>query len=279
MPRSAMRSTCAMTMPPRVARRHGDGQRLQRQRLALHGDVAVGVGGGAADDADVDREGLVEQVLLAVDRHQRDQVLGGARVELAAAVARIDEGAQADAAEVPGLAGGDVAEQVRDHALRQVVGLDLVVHRQLLQLRHQAPVAADDALDQALVAEVVEAALLAVALAGGVDQRQVARRPRRRRRQEALLQRHGDVLGEADADEAAGGDGVAVADQRHRLGGADDLALAAGRSLAMRSSRFAGWFMLFPALRLRCAHRDRQKDSRLGQGDARCPWYLPPLSL
>ena len=74
------------------------------------------------------------------------------------------------------LAGGDVAEQVRDHALRQVVGLDLVGDRERLQLRHQAPVAADDALDQPVVAEVVEAALLAVALAGGVDERQVARR-------------------------------------------------------------------------------------------------------
>ncbi len=34
-------------------------------------------------------------------------------VELAAAVARIDEGAEADAREVPGLAGGDVAVEVR----------------------------------------------------------------------------------------------------------------------------------------------------------------------
>ena len=61
LPRSATRSTWTMTMPPELLRRHGDGQRLQRQRLALHGDVAVRVGGGAADDADIDREGLVEQ--------------------------------------------------------------------------------------------------------------------------------------------------------------------------------------------------------------------------
>ena len=45
----------------------------------------------------VDREGLVEQVLLAVDRHQSHQVLGGALVDAAAAVARVDEGVQADA--------------------------------------------------------------------------------------------------------------------------------------------------------------------------------------
>ena len=67
-------------------------------------------------------------------------------VDLAAAVARIDEGAETDAREVPGLAGGDVAEKVGDHALRQIVGLDLVGDRQVLQLRHQAPVPADHAL-------------------------------------------------------------------------------------------------------------------------------------
>ena len=162
----------------RIARGHRDGQRLQRQRLALHGQVAVGVGRGGADDAHLDREGLVEQVVLAVDGHHAHQVLGGARVELAAAMARVDEGVQPHARERAGLAGGDVAKQVRDHALRQVPGLDQVVHGELLHLGHQAPVAADHPLQQAGVAQVVEPAVLAVALAGGIDQRQVARRLR-----------------------------------------------------------------------------------------------------
>jgi hypothetical protein len=61
--------------PAAVARRHGDRQALERQGLALHGDVAVGIGGRAADDGDVDREGLVEEVLLAADRHQRQQLV------------------------------------------------------------------------------------------------------------------------------------------------------------------------------------------------------------
>ena len=46
-----------------------------------------------------------------------------------------------------------------------------------------------------------------------------------RRGEEALLDRDGDVLGEADADEAGGGQRVAVADQRHRLARRDDLAV------------------------------------------------------
>ena len=195
----------------RVARRHGDRLRLERERLALHRHVAVGIGGGAAHDADVDRERAVEQVLLAVDRHQRHELLLGARVDPAAAVARIDEGAEADARELARLARGDVAEQVRDHALRQVVRLDPVADGERLQLRHEAPVAADHALDEPVVPEMVEAALLAVALARRVDEREPARAADAvgrllRRFEEALLQRDRDVLGEADADEAAGGD-------------------------------------------------------------------------
>ena len=107
-----------------VARGHGDGERLQRQRLALHRDVAVGVGGGAAHDGDVDREGLVEEVLLAVDLHQAHELVLARGVDAAAAVARIGEGAEPHAREMAGLAGGDVAVEVRDDALRQVVGLD-----------------------------------------------------------------------------------------------------------------------------------------------------------
>ena len=132
-----------------IARRHGDGQSLERQRLLLHGQIAVGIAGGRPDDPDIDREGPVEQAFLAVDVDEADEVLLGPVVELAAAVARIDEGAEADARDMPGPMRGDVAEQMRDHALRQIVGLDLVGDGEVLQLRHETPMAADDPLDQA----------------------------------------------------------------------------------------------------------------------------------
>ena len=80
-----------------------------------------------------------------------------------------------------------------------------------------------DAADEALVGEMVEALVLAVALPGGVDERQV--RAGAPLGEEALLERDRDLLGEADADEAAGRHRVAVADQAHRLRGGDDLAL------------------------------------------------------
>ena len=108
----------------------------KRQRLPLHGDVALRVGGGATNDANVDGESLVEQRLGAADGNQLDEVGGGARVDLPAAQARIDEGAEADGGEVAGPVRGDIAEQMGDHALRQVVGLDFVGDGQFLQPRH-----------------------------------------------------------------------------------------------------------------------------------------------
>ena len=48
-----------------VAGRRGDRQRLEDQRLPLHGDVAVRVRSGAAQDRDIDRPRLVEQILRA----------------------------------------------------------------------------------------------------------------------------------------------------------------------------------------------------------------------
>jgi hypothetical protein len=99
-------------------------------------------------------------------------IVACACIDLATAVARVDERAQTDAAEGPGLARGDVAEQMRDHALRQVVGLDLAGHRQRLQFRHQPPVPSDHPLDEPGVAEVIQSAFAPVALPGGIDQRQ-----------------------------------------------------------------------------------------------------------
>ena len=212
-----------------VVRGGGDGEHLQREGLLLHRDVAVGIGGRAADDPDIDRERLVEQVVGAADRHQLDDVLGGARVELAAAEARVDEGAQPDARELARLVRGDVAVELRDHALRQVVGLDQVGDGQPLQLRHQTPVTADDAPDEPFVTEMVQALVLAVALAGGIDEGEIARAADGRcvlrvAGQEPLLERDGDFLGEADADEPAGRDRVAVADQPHGVRRRHDLA-------------------------------------------------------
>ena len=128
-------------------------------------------------------------------------------------MARIGERIEADARYVARLARGDVAVEVGDDALRQIVGLDRARDRHRLQLGHQAPVPADHALDHAAVGKVIEAALLAVALAGGIDEGEVAGLAHAafRALQEARLERDRDRLGKSDADEAAGGDGIAGA--------------------------------------------------------------------
>ena len=122
-----MRSTWAITRPPEFFAAIASGQIVQRQRLALHRDVAGGIGGGAADQGDVDRERLVEQPLLAVDLDQPDEILGGACVDLAAALARIDEGAQSDLGERAGACAARCrGTGARCMPERQVVGLDAV---------------------------------------------------------------------------------------------------------------------------------------------------------
>lgn len=136
---------------------------------------------------------------------------------------------------------GDVPKQMRDDALRQIVCFDLVADRQLLHLRHKPPVAADHALEKALVPEVIEAPLVAVALTGRVNEGQVlglaAGEQIGAGGQKQILQRHRDSLGKANADEAAGRDRVALPDQANRFRGGDDLALFAGAQRGQKRAR------------------------------------------
>jgi hypothetical protein len=72
----------------RVFRRHRHGEIVQRQRLALHGDIARRIGGRPAQQRDIVRKGFVAKPLLVIDPHQLDEVFGLAFVELAALQAR-----------------------------------------------------------------------------------------------------------------------------------------------------------------------------------------------
>src|SRR5207244_2476374 len=98
----------------------------------------------------------VEEVLAAANDHSLDEILRRMReaVELAAPMARIDEGMEPDRGEEPGLARSDIAKEMRDDALRQVVGLDLVRHGERLQLRYEPPMPPDHATDEAFVPEM-----------------------------------------------------------------------------------------------------------------------------
>jgi len=93
--------------------------------------------------------------------------------------------------------------------------------------------AADHAADQPGMAQMVKAAMLSIALSRGIDEGEVARpaaglRRRRRSREKQLLQRDGDALGKAYADETTRRHGVAVADQAHGIHRRDHLAAVPG---------------------------------------------------
>ena len=180
----------------------------------MDGAVAVLIGVGAAEEAHVDGEALIQQALLALNIDQLHQVFLGALVQLAAAVAGVGEGVQAHVGDGADVVGGDVAVHVGDDALRQVVGLDLVGQSQVAQLGSAIPVAADHALDHALMAVVVAAGAVPVTLTGCEEQRQVTGMASL---QEPLLQSGGQRLGAGAADEAAGGNGIAVIDQQGRF--------------------------------------------------------------
>ena len=69
----------------------------------------------------------------------------------------------------------NVSQQLADNSLRKTIRLNLVLDGQPTDLREQAPVPADDPSQQALMAEVIQSACLAVSLTGGVDESQPAR--------------------------------------------------------------------------------------------------------
>ena len=191
----------------RVLARLRHSRNVQRANLSMYGAVAVFVAVGCAQEHNIDREALVQQALLTFNVDDLDQIFLGYVVELAAAVARVNEGLQADMGDRADVVRGDIAVHVRDNALRQVVGFNLVVQRQLTQTGRAVPVAADDALDHALMAVVVAAGAVTVALTGCKEQGQVVRVAGLK---ETLFQRLGQGFRAGAADKTAGGDGVAV---------------------------------------------------------------------
>ena len=205
-----------------ILRRHRQRQIVERQRLVLHGDVAGQVRSRAAKQRHRDRKGLVEKPLLAVELDDTNEVFGRRGVDAPALDTRVDKSAQPHLGQRPGAMARDVAEELRQRAEGQVVGLDAIVHRERAELGHQAPVTADHALDQAVVRESIQPLVLAVAGSGGEDERQI---PGRTRSDEARLERVDQLVRRAAADEAGRSDGVAVANDRNGVGRGDDLVL------------------------------------------------------
>jgi len=157
----------------RVLGRHRQRQVVEGERLALHGDVAGEVRRRAAQDRNRDRERLVEQPLLAVDRHDPNEILMRAPVDAAALLARVNERAQADLGERAGTMACNVAKELRQRSEREVVSLDAAFDRHRRELRHETPMSTDRPPDETCARQAIEAPRLAITRRRRKNQREI----------------------------------------------------------------------------------------------------------
>ena len=150
---------------------HGEVQRFEGRRLPLDCHVAKRVGGRAADDSNIDGKPAIEQPGVVSPLGDLDDVVHRRFVYFPSLYPWIDEGADPDRRQNPGRAAGDISIKMNQHSLREVVSLDLLVDGQRGEFWHQSIVATDGSLQQAHVAEMVEASVLHVSLPAGPHQR------------------------------------------------------------------------------------------------------------
>src|SRR4051794_30794754 len=120
---------------------------------------------------------------------------------------------------------------MRNATQREIVGFNLVAHGQLREPGDQTPMAADHALEQPLMSEAIEPALLAVTGRRGKHQREAAGVAFF---EEAALQREDQLVRRANADETRDAHGVAVTYNGGGLVGGNDLVLERHRPIAAR---------------------------------------------
>src|SRR4029077_8660787 len=97
-----------------------------------------------------------------IDFDQPHQLFGGAGVQLAPAIGRVDEGAGTEFRKMPSHDTRNFAKKMRNAAERQIVSLDMVVDCHPGELRHQTKVSADQSLDKAGTSKAIEAAIGAI---------------------------------------------------------------------------------------------------------------------
>ena len=90
-------------------------------------------------------------------------------VELAATITRVDERIESDSGQMTWPTSCDIAKELGDDALREVIGFDETFNRQALEARNQSPMTTNDSFDQPLVSKVIQAFACTVALTGRID--------------------------------------------------------------------------------------------------------------
>ena len=112
-----------------IMRRFGHFQLFADHGFALEGNVAVFIGQGAADEADLDGKGRIIQVFAAIDVHQADDVFpfaDGLFIGLATIQTRVSQGIQADVGPDALTAGSNSPVQFQERPSRDRIGQALV---------------------------------------------------------------------------------------------------------------------------------------------------------
>ena len=159
VPLSASLSTCTITTPPEFLA--ACAMASASRTMASFSMVMLPSGSAVvpAQEGHMDGEGLVEEIVLAIDIHHRDKIFSlgfGQFVELAAIDPGIDKGAEADMGQISRLAGGDVSIELSHSSHGNVVGENLVVVDQFPQPWGKTRMAADDSSHQAFKGKVIQ---------------------------------------------------------------------------------------------------------------------------
>ena len=197
-----------------VLRRHGDRQHVESQRLTFHGDIALRIGRGTADQGNVNRDGVIKQPFFTKQFFHFHQFFSGDRVDCAAALARINKGAQAHFRKHARLARRDVTIELRDTAQWKVVGFDVLSHGHRAELWNKRPVTANGALHQALMRQPVKSLFFSIARSGSKDEGDIAGS---RTLQKTVFQAAQQAVRGTDANKSGHAYHVAIVDQRDRI--------------------------------------------------------------
>ena len=187
----------------------------------LHRHIPARVRRRATHQRHVNWKAVVEQPLATAQLNELNKVFSGTVIEFSAVIARVNEGFQPNVCDQSRAPPGNLAEQMRDHPLRKVVRFDLPGHRECAQRRAQPPVAADHALNQVLVGQVIDPAPRTIALPSSIHYSEIARASLP---QEPRLNRGSQRLGVSSADEPATGHRRTIGNPVHSLLNSNDLA-------------------------------------------------------
>lgn len=119
------------------------GNTFERPDFFVHRNITRFIGIGAAKEGDLYGEGRIEQLFMAFNFNQFNQVFLGYVVQFAAELPGIQESFQPDVGEDAKLVAGQGTEPMNECALRKVIGFDFIIDSQFPDSRYGLPVTDD----------------------------------------------------------------------------------------------------------------------------------------